>query len=239
MMSPDNPRERKLWMQHATALPQALTILDDLAQLAPSSRVPEFERVIETLQTQEVNERRQIVILARDLLRADGRVTPRERLWWLVLRHRLATVGQRPALMRPVTGQGQGLIALSKVQRQHVATVSAYLARFIPVEAGPSVYISLSGLAWYAGVMTRCSQSGESWPDAKPPDADQLMTSLAAVQELSWMVRPLLLKAWVEEAFNHSPRGVLSHPTADALRLMASLVDSPMPAMLAAHYDAG
>ena len=237
MMSPDNARERKLWLQHAADLPGALTILDDVAAITPQSRVPEFERVIGVLQPLNVDERRQIVILARDLLRADGRVTPRERLWWLVLRHRLATVGQRPALMRPVTGQGQGLITLNKAQRHHVATLTAYLARFIPVEAGQSVYISLSGLAWYAGVMTRCSDAGESWPDAQPPDADQLMTSLAAVQELSWMVRPLLLKAWVEEAFNHSPRGVLSHPTADALRLVSSLVDSPMPAMLAAHYD--
>ena len=171
-----------------------------------------------------------------NLLRADGRVSPRERLWWLVLRHRLAATGARPAMMRPVTGQGQGLIELSKVQRTHVSTVSSYLARFIPEdEHGPGAWHSAS-TAWYRGVMQRCGVEDTPPGVVPPPDADQLMTALAAVQELSWMVRPLLLKAWVEEAFNHSPKGVLRQDTADALRLMASLVDSPLPAMLAAHY---
>ena len=84
--------------------------------------------------------------------------------------------------------------------------------------------------------MARCLSADDTPPPLQAPDADQLMTSLAAVQELSWMVRPLLLKGWVEEALNHSPKGVLTHATADALRLVASLVDSPLPAMLAAHY---
>jgi hypothetical protein len=207
-----------------------------VAQLLPHSRVPEFERVTDTLQTLDVDARREVVILARDLLRADGRVSPRERLWWLVLRHRLAATGARPAMMRPVTGQGQGLIELSKVQRTHVSTVSSYLARFIPEdEHGPGAWHSASA-AWYRGVMQRCGVEDTPPGVVPPPDADQLMTALAAVQELSWMVRPLLLKAWVEEAFNHSPKGVLRQDTADALRLMASLVDSPLPAMLAAHY---
>jgi len=56
------------------------------------------------------------------------------------------------------------------------------------------------------------------------------------VQELSWMMRPMLLKAWVEEAVNHSPQGILSDSTADALRLAAGLIDSPLPPMLEAHY---
>jgi Zn-dependent protease with chaperone function len=236
MMNPDNPSERKWWLQHAQALPQADQILDEVAQLLPHSRVPEFERVTDTLQTLDVDARREVVILARDLLRADGRVSPRERLWWLVLRHRLAATGARPAMMRPVTGQGQGLIELSKVQRTHVSTVSSYLARFIPEdEHGPGAWHSAS-TAWYRGVMQRCGVEDTPPGVVPPPDADQLMTALAAVQELSWMVRPLLLKAWVEEAFNHSPKGVLRQDTADALRLMASLVDSPLPAMLAAHY---
>lgn len=68
------------------------------------------------------------------------------------------------------------------------------------------------------------------------PDADALMHALSGVQEMSWMMRPLLLKAWVEEAVNHSEHGVLSDQTADALRLVAGLIDAPLPPMLEAHY---
>lgn len=236
MMSTDNPRERKLWVQQAQGLHQAQGILDDLALLTPQARVPEFERVVGVLQSWPTEQRREVVVLARDLLRADGVVTPRERLWWLVLRHRLASGPNRPSFMRPVTGQGQALIALNKVQRHHVAAVTAYLARFIPEDEPAAGQPGRSGQGWYGGVLARCLSSDDVPPPLQPPDADQLMTSLAAVQELSWMVRPLLLKAWVEEAFNHSPKGVLNHATADALRLVAGLVDSPLPAMLAAHY---
>jgi len=56
------------------------------------------------------------------------------------------------------------------------------------------------------------------------------------VQELSWMIRPVLLRAWVEEALNHSPGGLMSNDTANALRLAAGLIDSPMPPALASHY---
>ena len=64
MMNPDNPSERKWWLQHAQALPQADQILDEVAQLLPHTRVPEFERVTDTLQTLDVDARREVVILA-------------------------------------------------------------------------------------------------------------------------------------------------------------------------------
>jgi hypothetical protein len=101
--------------------------------------------------------------------------------------------------------------------------------------SGPSA----AGLAWFKGVMARCKgpQAQETALGASP-DADALMHALAGVQELSWMTRPLLLKAWVEEAVNHSAQGVLSDETADALRLAAGLIDAPLPPMLDAHYPA-
>lgn len=237
MMDPTNVRERKLWMQLAEPLQHASRILEDVAQLHPTMRLPEFERVTEVIRQLDLAQRRDVVVLARDLLRADGRVSPRDRLWWLTLRHRLGMKTPRQPFARPVTGQGQGLLELDKTSRQQVGALTAYLARFVPHDEGSDGQLAAASLAWYAGVMARCGQAPESSRQPPPvPDTDSLMNALAAVQELSWMMRPLLLKAWVEEAFNHSPKGVLDHRTADALRLMADLVDSPLPAMLAAHY---
>jgi hypothetical protein len=48
-----------------------------------------------------------------------------------------------------------------------------------------------------------------------------------------------LMRAWVEEALNHSEHGVLSIESADALRLVACLIDTPLPPALASHYPPG
>jgi len=97
--------------------------------------------------------------------------------------------------------------------------------------------LAATSRAWYARVMARCAASAQSLvPDCRTPDADALMHALAGVQELSWMIRPVLLRAWVEEALNHSPGGLMSNDTANALRLAAALIDSPMPPALASHY---
>ena len=84
--------------------------------------------------------------------------------------------------------------------------------------------------------MKRCGTLHRPAADQQVPDADALAHALSAIQELSWLLRPQLLKAWVEEAVNHSPQGVLSDAGADSLRLMARLLDAPLPPMLEAHY---
>lgn len=234
MLDTGNPRERKLWQRLGGDLHHAQRMLDAVANLLPNRRVPEFERLTAALAGEPLAERRALVESARDLLRADGRVSPRERLWWLALRHRVSDKGERPALMRPMTGQGQSLEDMAPDEKAHVGALSAYLARFIPMEERESG-LGPAGQAWLGGVFKRCGVMNN--PQAlSPPDADALMHALAGVQELSWMVRPLLVKAWVEEAVNHSKQGVLCDHSADALRLAARLLDSPLPPMLDAHY---
>ena len=63
----------------------------------------------------------------RDLMRADGRVSPRERLWWLVLRHRLQDQHHSPQ-MRPITGQGQTLADLSLIEKAYVSDADMVVA---------------------------------------------------------------------------------------------------------------
>lgn len=235
MMRPDNEAEQRFWAQSTRDLHGAARILADVQALPPMFRVPEFERMLAQMAYEPVARRRELVVACRELLRADGKVSPRDRLWWLAVRHRMGEVNTTQAFMRPVTGQGRDLTQLQADERSHVSGFSAYLARILPVPAeGPEP--SAQGLAWYRSVMARCHLPGQPWPPCMPPDADALMHALAGTQELSWVIRPQLVRAWVEEALNHSPSGLMSSDTADALRLSAGLLDTPLPPALAVHY---
>lgn len=235
MMSGNNPAEQKLWQRMAEGLTKGPQILEDIQILRPECRVPEFERFCQDIATDPLSERRTLVEAARDLMRADGRVSPRDRLWWLALRHRMSEGHSQAMFMRPMTGQGRELSHLESDERAHVAALTAYLARFIP-EPEIQGLLAATSRAWFTRVMSRCMGPQEPTPACKAPDADALMHALAGVQELSWMLRPVLLRAWVEEALNNSPGGLMSDDTANALRLTAGLIDSPMPPALDAHY---
>lgn len=236
MMNADNPREVKLWRKVGEGIHQLEQILQDVSQLLPGRRVAEFERLTARIAQSPMPQRRLLVEQARDLLRADGRVSPRDRLWWLALRHRMGVQARGQAFMRPVTGQGQDLASLSSTDLHHVLAMSAYLARVIPCEQdGPG--LPPANRAWLEAVNQRLSVSGSQTVEGVlGTDADALAHALAGLQELSWVLRPQLVKAWVEEATNHSPQGLMSHDTADVLRLMAGLLDAPLPPMLEAHY---
>ncbi|MBA4109851.1 MAG: hypothetical protein C0487_09705 [Leptothrix sp. (in: Bacteria)] len=235
MMSAGNRDEHKLWLKLAEGLTHGQQILEDVQGLRPERLVPEFERLCKSIANDPISERRALVEAARDLLKADGRVSPRDRLWWLTLRHQMSDKKSSRPFMRPVTGQGRELIDLQEDELTHVIALSAYLARFVP-EPEVQGLLAASSRAWYARVIARCTPLQDLKPDGKIPDADALMHALAGVQELSWMIRPVLLRAWVEEALNHSTGGLMSNDTANALRLMAGLIDSPMPPALASHY---
>ena len=235
MMSAGNRDEHQLWLRLAEGLTHAQQILDDAQTLRPARLVPEFERLCHSIATDALSDRRALVEAGRDLLKADGRVSPRDRLWWLALRHQMSDRKNTRAFMRPVTGQGQELSDLQEGELAHISSLTAYLARFVP-EPEVQGLLAATSRAWHARVMARCTPSQDIAAKGQVPDTDALMHALAGVQELSWMIRPVLLRAWVEEALNHSPNGLMSDDTANALRLMAGLIDSPLPPTLASHY---
>lgn len=237
MMDPTNARERRWWEVRCQDLSHGERILEDVQALLPQHRMPEFERVTGQLAGAPIALRRQVVHDARDLLRADGRISPRDRLWWLTLRHRLNGQPGGATLILPITHHHADIADLPVSERTHVAALSAYLARFIPMpERTDGVHPASQ--VWYDQVMQRCGEDMAETVMPAPPDADGLVHALSAVQELSWVLRAILVKAWVEEAFNHSPQGLLSDETADALRMCACLLDTPLPPMLEAHYRA-
>ena len=238
MMSTDNEAEQKMWRRRAKGVAQAAQILQDARALHPALRLPEFERLCQIISQAPLAQRRELVEGARDLMRADGRISPMERLMWLSLRHYMDDTQAAQHPLRPVNALSRDLTELTVHERLHVMALTAYLARFVPEQetaSGPS----LKGLAWYTRVMNRCSDpvSHQALPAWEAPDADGLVNAIAGLQEMSWILKPVLLRAWVEESLNHSPNGLLSDCTADALRLVAGLIDSPMPPALASHYN--
>lgn len=235
MLNPDNDKERQLWHQLGHGLSHAPQILDDVLALLPTRRVPEFERLTALIANRPLEERRTLAETARDLLRVDGRVSPQDRLWWMALRHRMGVShGLKPPI-RPLTGASGELSALAPPEVADVAALTAYLARFVPHIEGAHGPVPISK-SWYTAVMTRCAAPEAMRHLSATPDADALAHALAGVQEMSWVNRPVLLRAWVEEALNHSPQGLMSNETADALRLTAGLIDSPLPPVLDSHY---
>lgn len=235
-MTPGNLAEKSWWLREAVELPDAPDLLDTVLALPAPWRMPEFERQLGVMAQEPIERRRVLVLTARQLLQADGRVTARDRLWWLLLRHRMDMASQaRPAFMRPVTGQGRELAQLSTTERQPLVQLTAYLARLIPTDSNEA-QVTPEGLSWYGRVIARCLPTGGVVEEHTSPDADGLMHALAGVREMSWALRPQLMRAWVEEALNHSAGGVLSMASADVLRLTAGLIDTPMPPALSSHY---
>ncbi len=238
LMTEGNQAEARWWMREAAELPDAQALLATVLALPAPWRVPELERQLRVMAQEPIDQRRALVLTARQLLQADGRVSARDRLWWLLLRHRMDMASQAsPAFMRPVTGQGRELTQLTAAERQPLVQLTAYLARLVPHDSRDALGTP-QGRSWYEQVIARCLPTGGAVDDYASPDADGLMHALAGVRELSWTLRPQLMRAWVEEALNHSPGGVLSMDSADALRLSAGLIDTPMPPALSSHYPA-
>jgi len=238
MVQPGNEGELQFWQQMTFGQSWAPEILSDVHALPPAWRVPEYERLLAQMAYEPLTSRRDLIVALRNLMRADGRVTASDRLWWLAARHRMGEVAAPLGLIRPMTGQGRDLSQLHADERSHVARFSAYMARLVPVPT-PGPTPGELGQAWFAGVMRRCAAPGHAAPECSPPGADELIHALAGVQELSWSMRPQLLRAWVEEALNHSPSGLLRSDAADAMRLAAGLLDTPLPPALASHFPKG
>jgi hypothetical protein len=226
LIVPSQPRRLSSWGEETAALPEAEAIRIDTEHLSGAARLPWFELLLARLGGTPLNDRKELLQSARRLLTAAHPALPLDRLMWLAMRRHF---GENP--FGPVHAPTDAEIGqLPAADLQHVVHYTAHLARMVPSGEADD-----AGQRWYRSVLAR-------WfpPDALPPwhrpDVDELVRSLNGLQALSWMQRPLLVRAWVTEAFPSGRPGPLPQVAADALRLSCLLMDSPIPPELARQY---
>jgi hypothetical protein len=229
--TPGSGRELQAWREHTQGVATADAIRNDIRALGADARLPWFEVLCDRLKRRSAAEHHSLVEAARKVMAADGKVRPQDRLLWLALRHRL---GEGSAMHNVSGPSDNDLTKVSAEDAQAIASFTAYLARLVP-EPSDEMGVGLTGQRWYIGVVKRCL-APDRQPPCNPPDTDTMVRSLRQLQELPWMLRPLLARAWVEVALLAGANTRLHDSAADALRLSCRLLESPMPPALVGRY---
>lgn len=239
LLTPGSAREKQAWGEETEGVASAGRVRSDVQLLRFAARAPAFELLLDRSRSAPVPERQALVEAARRVMSADGLVRPIDRLRWLAMRHRLGEARSPRAAAVAAAAADNDMTNLPLSMVDHIATMTAFLARLVPA-ADAAAAVGAAGHAWYQAVMAtwagRYRDTGRELPPCRPPDADTLMHGLWGVQELSWMLRPVLLRAWVDEACAMRETPALREEAADALRLAALLLDAPLPPVLARHY---
>lgn len=232
LLSPRRVREKAVWDDECSATPGADAIRAEALALDASERMPWIEWFVHRIAQGPLTQRQQLLKATRRLMAADGRVHALDRLRWLAIRH---VLGDARALAQPAAAD-YDLEGLDTETARCIGRLSAFLSRIVPTPEVDLDVISgaqASGERWWAAVM-------QPWPDVGAtrdlPDTDALVAALHRVQSLPWMLRPVLVRRWVDAAVDLSPAGRLGDPAAEALRIAAKLLDCPLPPALAARF---
>lgn len=223
LVTPGQEREWQAWAEETAGLAVAAAVRAELAQLTHATRLPVWEMMLRRSAKAPLAERRGLVEAARRIMKADGQVSPMDRLRWLVMRHLLSGAAQRP----PPPAGDNDIAHLAK----DVTTATAFLARMVDASAcangrPPAWYLEVMGGLW----------SPQPVPAWVAPDADAVAHAWARLAQLSAMQRPVLVRAWVDAAVRQAGAPRLVDEAADALRLAAVLLGVPLPQALADQY---
>jgi len=225
LLTPGSQRERRAWRDETKGLSTANTLRGEVKKLGPAVRLPWLEALLGRVARAPLLDRQTLMESARRVMAADGQVRPIDRMHWLLMRQRLGEA----QTVQPSTDAHNDMAQLSLHLLRQIALVTAFLARMVPDGAYDT------GEAWYASVMQPWLK-GDALPACVAPDADGLVNALHDVQSLPWMLKPVLVRAWIDAALQHKGPGALHPGAADALRLASALLDSPLPPELARHY---
>ena len=232
LLTPGRAREMAVWRDECRQTVGAKELRNELMKLPWPERMPWLERFIGRIAQGPLDKRQQLLRAVRRLIAADGRALALDRLRWLAIRHALGDVR---ALARPAAAdvEIEGLATETALQ---IGRLSAFLSRIVPA---PEIDLDVvsgaasSGERWWREVM-------QPWPDVGAtrdmPDANALVGALHDVQALPWMLRPVLVRRWVDAAVALSPAGRLGAHAAEALRIAARLLDCPLPPAVAACF---
>jgi hypothetical protein len=224
VMAAGSEASRAAWVRETQGLPEAEALRQDASALGDAARLPCLEALLTRMRALPRPDRRALLEATRRLMAAHRPLRPLDRLHWLVMRRRF---GDLPPASMPQKEKDPSHLPPDSVQ--HVARVTAYLARLVPG------LDEAAARAWYAHAMGALVPTG-TMPSFQPPDGEGLVHSLQEVECLPWMTRPLLVRAWVAAAVATCPHKRLPGDAADALRLVAGLLDSPLPPELVHHY---
>jgi len=232
LVTPGRAREMAVWRDECRHTVGAKELRNELMKVDWPERMPWLERFVGRIAQGPLDKRQQLLRAVRRLIAADGRALALDRLRWLAIRH---TLGDVKALARPAAAEVE-LEGLATDTALQIGRFSAFLSRIVPA---PEIDIDVvsgaatSGERWWRDVM-------QPWPDAGAtrdmPDANALVNALHDVQALPWMLRPVLVRRWVDAAVALSPAGQLAAQAAEALRIAARLLDSPLPPAVAACF---
>lgn len=126
--TPGSQRELKAWRDEVSDIATADVIRRDLDVLDPAARVAWFELYCKRLAEAPLAQRKQLAQSVRRVMRADGRVRPLDRLFWLAVRRQL---GEAKSGLTPAKGDND-LGALPPEQVAAIAKFSAFISRLIP-----------------------------------------------------------------------------------------------------------
>jgi len=232
LLTPGRAREMAVWRDECRHTVGAKELRNELMKLDWTERWPWLECFVGRVAKGPLDKRQLLLRAVRRLIAADGRTLAIDRLRWLAIRHALGDVR---ALARPAAAEVE-LEGLATETALQIGRLGAFLSRIVPA---PEIDLDVvsgaatSGERWWREVM-------QPWPDAGAtrdmPDANALVSALHGVQALPWMLRPVLVRRWVDAAVALSPAGRLAPPAAEALRIAARLLDCPLPPAVAARF---
>lgn len=232
LLTPGRAREMAVWRDECRHTVGAKELRNELMKVQSPERLPWLERFVAKVAQGPLDKRQQLLRAVRRLIAADGRALALDRLRWLAIRHSLGDVR---ALALPAAAEVD-LDGLATETARQIGRFAAFLSRIVPspeIDLDVVSGVQASGERWWREVM-------KPWPDAGAtrdmPDANALVAALHDVQALPWMLRPVLVRRWVDAAVALSPVGQLGAPAADALRIAAHLLESPLPPAVAACF---
>ncbi len=236
-------RAQASWLKEIEPTSYAMQLLAEAKALNGASRLPWFELLLVRMAGQPRAARQALLESARRVMAARGAVQPIDTLHYLAMRRGL---GKKTRAPNPAGG-GLGFSLPPESEVRAIGRYSAFLSRLIPVGSTDGS----AGAEWYASVMQRWGRRADMPQQLPLPDTDGVVHALHQVAALPMMQRPVLVRDWVSAALRHSaPQGGappgngnglsagsgLSDLSADALRLSATLLDTPLPPELARHY---
>jgi hypothetical protein len=236
-------RAEACWLKEIEPTPYSMQLQAEATALSGASRLPWFELLLVRMAGQPRTERQAVLESARRVMAARGAVQPIDTLHYLAMRRGLGKKTRAPS---PASG-GVGFSLPPDSEVRAIARYSAFLSRLIPAGSADGS----AGAEWYASVMQRWGRRVDMPQQLPLPDTDGVVNALHQVAALPMMQRPVLVRDWVSAALRHSVpqagaassagNGLgagsgLSDLSADALRLSATLLDTPLPPELARHY---